>query len=310
MNNKGSILGAVITGIIICVVIVVSYQTYQAYKHPVLSANVRGAADYFVTDEANLKTKEQTYTVQRVIDCKTIVVTTPEGTSETVRLIGIDALRTRENDKARHDARRIGQDIEAINKRGNEATRFVKKLIDQKEVFLVYDVQKRDKHRRLLAYIFMFEPQVPKSILRDWAIGYREEWIEKGIFAQPAPRSGFDLNVNAFVILNGYAQPMTIPPNVKYADLFQELYEEARENKRGLWNEKSSNKYLASSSYCQKNEDCSIREGACGPEPMNVYFDNSQLIEMQPYVECSDYIPLKNPKCLNNKCAAKSEIIQ
>jgi len=30
---------------------------------------------------------------------------------------------------------------------------------------------------------------------------------------------------------------MTIPPNVKYADLFKELYEEAREQKRGLWSE-------------------------------------------------------------------------
>jgi len=36
----------------------------------------------------------------------------------------------------------------------------------------------------------------------------------------------------------GYATPMTIPPNVKYADLFKKLYEEAREQKRGLWSDK------------------------------------------------------------------------
>jgi len=28
---------------------------------------------------------------------------------------------------------------------------------------------------------------------------------------------------------------MTIPPNVKYAELFEELYQEAREQGRGLW---------------------------------------------------------------------------
>ncbi len=41
--------------------------------------------------------------------------------------------------------------------------------------------------------------------------------------------------LNAFVVQQGYASPMTIPPNVKYADLFKELYQEAREQKRGLW---------------------------------------------------------------------------
>lgn len=43
--------------------------------------------------------------------------------------------------------------------------------------------------------------------------------------------------VNATIIKAGYATPITIPPNVKYADLFQELYEEAREQKMGLWRE-------------------------------------------------------------------------
>ena len=41
--------------------------------------------------------------------------------------------------------------------------------------------------------------------------------------------------LNATIIKAGYATPMTIPPSVKYADLFKELYEEAREQKRGLW---------------------------------------------------------------------------
>ena len=33
----------------------------------------------------------------------------------------------------------------------------------------------------------------------------------------------------------GYAQVMTVPPNVKYQDMFLKLQREARENSRGLW---------------------------------------------------------------------------
>jgi len=44
-----------------------------------------------------------------------------------------------------------------------------------------------------------------------------------------------EIFVNAHIVDMGYASPMTIPPNVKNADLFKELYEEAREQKRGLW---------------------------------------------------------------------------
>ncbi|RKO66497.1 thermonuclease family protein [Desulfofundulus salinus] len=40
---------------------------------------------------------------------------------------------------------------------------------------------------------------------------------------------------NAELVLNSYAQVMTVPPNVKYADLFAELQREAREAGNGLW---------------------------------------------------------------------------
>ncbi|MEW6063916.1 hypothetical protein P378_05200 [Desulforamulus profundi] len=36
-------------------------------------------------------------------------------------------------------------------------------------------------------------------------------------------------------MLDGYAQVMTIPHNVKYADLFVKLQREAREGDHGLW---------------------------------------------------------------------------
>lgn len=41
--------------------------------------------------------------------------------------------------------------------------------------------------------------------------------------------------MNAWLVQQGYAQVMTVPPNVKYQELFLKLQREAREAARGLW---------------------------------------------------------------------------
>jgi len=117
---------------------------------------------------------------------------------------------------------------------GQEATEFVNDLMElcqENKVIIEFDIDRRDKYGRLLAYVFC-EKQYGglgvsvfsiKYKLGDRALnGLHYELIE-GLF------------LNATIIKSGYATPMTIPPNVKYADLFKELYEEAREQKRGLW---------------------------------------------------------------------------
>src|SRR5206468_11098730 len=48
-----------------------------------------------------------------------------------------------------------------------------------------------------------------------------------------------DQMVNAELVRRGYAQVMTIPPNVRHQELFLKLQREAREQKRGLWEEPS-----------------------------------------------------------------------
>lgn len=40
---------------------------------------------------------------------------------------------------------------------------------------------------------------------------------------------------NARLLLDGYAQVMTVSPNVKYADMFVKFQREAREQGKGLW---------------------------------------------------------------------------
>lgn len=43
--------------------------------------------------------------------------------------------------------------------------------------------------------------------------------------------------INAKLLDEGYAQLLTIPPNVKYVEEFRRLAAEARTQRRGLWME-------------------------------------------------------------------------
>jgi micrococcal nuclease len=120
---------------------------------------------------------------------------------ERVRLIGVDTPEVHYSDKLLRDAKRSGSDIKAIQAMGKKASDFTKGLCEGKRVRLEFDVEKRDRYKRLLAYVY----------------------LEDGTF------------INAKIIEEGYAQVMTIQPNVKYADLFLKLQREAREKGRGLW---------------------------------------------------------------------------
>ena len=91
---------------------------------------------------------------------------------------------------------------------GREASAFTKKLVEGKRVRLVFDVQKHDKYGRLLAYVY----------------------LEDGTF------------VNSRIIEEGYAQVMTIAPNVKHAQMFLKLEREARQEKKGLWKDNPEDK--------------------------------------------------------------------
>jgi len=173
------------------------------------------------------------YILNRVIDGDTIVVYTPEGNIEIVELIGIDALESRDNDKARRDAERTGQDFEAITKMGKGAFFYTQSLFflwdGHTSIELEFDVEKRDKYGHLLAYVYFPSGGYMNLTPNAYFVNHPEKEFSERIF------------VNASIIQQGYATPMTIPPNVKYADLFKELYEEAREKKRGLWKDSEKN---------------------------------------------------------------------
>ena len=135
--------------------------------------------------------------VKRVVDGDTLVL----ESGERVRLIGVDTPELHESSKLTRDARRSGQDQKTIQALGRRAYEFTRNLVEGKRVSLEFDVEKYDKYDRLLAYVY----------------------LKDGTF------------VNAEIVKQGFANLMTIPPNVKYADFFLKLYQEARENNRGLW---------------------------------------------------------------------------
>ena len=124
--------------------------------------------------------------VERVVDGDTIRVRLGEGV-EVVRYIGVDTPETV------HPTR----GVEPYGRAAAEANR---RLVEGKVVRLYFDVERRDRYGRLLAYVCTGE-----------------------VF------------VNAELLRQGYAQLLTVPPNVRFVDLFLRLQREAREAGRGLW---------------------------------------------------------------------------
>ncbi len=146
---------------------------------------------------------QQTTTVTRIVDGDTLKVFYLEG-EESIRLIGIDTPESRVNKKTKKDAKRSGQDVETIIAMGKRATEYVESLVKPGDLITIeFDVQERDRYERLLGYVYLSDGKM----------------------------------LNEEIIKAGYANVMTIPPNVKYEDRFLKAYQEAREDKRGLWEE-------------------------------------------------------------------------
>jgi micrococcal nuclease len=126
--------------------------------------------------------------VVRVVDGDTVRVRL-DGRSEPVRYIGID---TPESQKPDAPAQCFARRAEAENAR----------LVARERVRLVFDVERRDRFGRLLAYVYR---------RRDGVL------------------------VNAALVRGGFARTLTIPPNVRFAERFAALAADARRAGRGLW---------------------------------------------------------------------------
>lgn len=137
------------------------------------------------------------YTVSRVIDGDTIAL----SDGRKIRFIGVDTPEVYYSEKLLRDSKKSGRDVKTIQALGRRSSAFTKDLCLGKKVRLEYDVERSDRYKRTLAYVY----------------------LEDGTF------------VNQKLVQEGLAQVLTVPPNVKYADSFLRSQEEARENNRGLW---------------------------------------------------------------------------
>lgn len=117
------------------------------------------------------------------------------------------------NNESKYKVRLIGVDTpetkhpkKGVEYYGQEASDFTKNALEGRTVYLEFDIGKEDRYKRLLAYVWLSEDE-------------------------SNPRNMF----NSILLLEGYAQIMTVPPNVKYVEYFKEYQKEARELNKGLW---------------------------------------------------------------------------
>ena len=132
----------------------------------------------------------------------------PRQVGRVVRVVDGDTIHV-QVDGRREKVRYIGVDTPESVKPGTPVQCFAKRagafnrrLVAGERVRLVLDAEHRDRYGRLLAYV------------------YRKS---DGVF------------VNAALVRRGYAQPLTIPPNDRFAGRLKQLEVAAARAGRGLW---------------------------------------------------------------------------
>ena len=146
---------------------------------------------------------QQKTTVTRIIDGDILQALYGER-EKRIRLIGIDTPESRVNKKAKRDANMSEQDIKTIIEMGRKSKKYVDGLVKRGDLITIeFDAQERDKYGRLLCYVYLSNGKM----------------------------------LNKEILKAGYAVIMTIPPNVKYKDIFLRAYKQARDRKVGLWEE-------------------------------------------------------------------------
>lgn len=162
-------------------------------------------------DRSNIRThdysKRKIAIVHRVIDGDTIQAYL-NGRQCTIRFIGIDAPESSDNLRAKKFQERTKETTSNIIKMGKAATKYVESFLSPgTRISLEYDIRLTDKYDRTLAYVY----------------------LESGEM------------FNQKIAYDGFAYPLTIPPNVKYSKQLAKAAASAQSNSRGLWAQKYFN---------------------------------------------------------------------
>ncbi|MFD1736129.1 thermonuclease family protein [Bacillus salitolerans] len=95
---------------------------------------------------------------------------------------------------------------------GKEASNYTKSKIEGKQIWIQKDHSDKDRYDRILRIAWLAIPENDMD----------EQEIRTKMF-------------NADLVINGYAEPSTYPPDVKYSEIFVKFAREARDKETGLW---------------------------------------------------------------------------
>lgn len=141
--------------------------------------------------------------VASISDGDTIKLTL-DGRLTTIRLTGIDSFETRKNNKAYRQAYEHNITVEEVVFRGKLAKSYIKTVLaNKKDFYLEYDETIKDRYDRILSYVWFSDKEM----------------------------------LNMKIICDGYALPLSIKPNTKYAEDFTRCYEYAKKHHLGVWND-------------------------------------------------------------------------
>ncbi|RDU38952.1 nuclease [Neobacillus piezotolerans] len=128
------------------------------------------------------------------------------------RVVDGDTIQTSDGRKIRFVGVNTPESTTRHETYGKEASDYTKSRLTGKQIWIQKDVSNTDRYGRQLRIIWLAVPS--------------DDLNEKEIRAKM---------FNAELVLNGYAEPSTYPPDVKYSDYFVKFAREAREQNKGLW---------------------------------------------------------------------------
>jgi micrococcal nuclease len=128
------------------------------------------------------------------------------------RVVDGDTVELKDGRKVRFIGVNTPESTTRTEEYGKEASNYTTEKLEGKTVWLQKDVSETDQYNRSLRLIWL---EIPKNDMD-------EEEIRTKMF-------------NADLVLNGYAEPSTYNPDVKYSEYFVKFAREARENGTGLW---------------------------------------------------------------------------
>lgn len=180
-------------------------------------------ANVSVTDdkkEEEKKAKKVVAVEQEAEQAKQDVIEKEKETAASLGLVAVTVSRVVDGDTIElsdgSKVRLIGVNTPESTTRhedyGKEASNYTKSKLDGKQVWVQKDISETDRYDRLLRLIWL---AIPTDVMN-------EDEIRTKMF-------------NADLVLNGYAEPSTYTPDVKYSDFFVKFAREAREKNTGLW---------------------------------------------------------------------------